>query len=268
MRRPNVMRRAQRYAPNDSSACTVGRDATTRVARCMGRGHQSELTQRRRRHCSRVLTVYLDSPVQAAHRLFAQTPTQQGECGDDVTSCRGARTEQGGRLVRRKEVAVVIEHHEVVARKQPVGGEAIDDVDGPTRERLVLECGQERRDRARSDAGAIDLREPRETVLPLDEVGREPCREMRALACKVAQGAQPILGLPSPGAPRWRRCSGSRGAGATAYPSEPGRRCPRARRRGAGLQAPSAAACRAGSPAARCPCTPDTRPRHPGAARR
>ena len=130
------------------------------------------------------------SPIRPLSRVSAAT-----------TSLRAAARapSRARRLVRREEVTVVLEHHEAVAREQPVGRVAVDDVDRAARERLILERRQQRRDRARSDAGAVDLREPGEPVLPLDEVGREAGREMRALACEVAQRAQPIPRRPSSG---------------------------------------------------------------------
>ena len=182
-----VSRRPQRYAPNvppfpAEVAEFVDLGLPGSRAGAGGRRGQPERLQGRSCDGPDLLAIHLDPAIERAHGLLPQTPAEEREHRDHVIARRCPRPEQCGRLVGRKEATVILEDDEVVALEQAIRGEAVDDVDGASRERLVLEGRKERSDCARPQAASIDPLQSREPILPLDEVGSEASGQVRTLA--------------------------------------------------------------------------------------
>ena len=147
---------------------------------------ESELDDRLVRHPRDRLPVHLQPPVEPPHHLHVEAAAELGQGRDGVGPLlRQPPADQRGRLVGWEEPPVVPEHHEVVARDEPVGRVPIDHIHLPRSERLVFHRRQERAHLG--EAEPVGAPEPRQPVGPADEVGGEAGAEPGTDPCQVAQ---------------------------------------------------------------------------------
>ena len=166
-------------------------------ARPACRLRQPEPSQRVRGDRGDRLPVHLDPPVEPPHVGLVEQPAQLGERAHRRRhAVRQTPAGQRRGLVGRKEVLVVLQHHEIVARDEPVGRVAVDHVHLSGRERLVLHRRQERAHRA--EAEPVGLRQPGQPVGPADEVGREAGAQRGRDPRQIAERGESRLsgGLP------------------------------------------------------------------------
>ena len=152
---------------------------------------ESQVGQRIGRHALHRLALDLEPLVETAHGRHVQ-PSAQLRQRRNRRRARSARraAHQGRRLVRREEPPVVLQHHEIVARDQPVGRVPVDHVHLAGGERLVLHRGEQCAHFG--EAEAVRAREARQPVGAADEVRREAGAELRTHAGQVAQGLEPV----------------------------------------------------------------------------
>ena len=85
------------------------------------------------------LAVHLEPLVEPPHRRLVEPAAQLGQRGDRGRPPLGEPAAHQRRgLVGRKEPPVVPQHHEIVARDQPIGGVAVDHVHLGRGQRLIL----------------------------------------------------------------------------------------------------------------------------------
>ena len=125
------------------------------------------------------VSVHLDASVRArASAASSSRPLSSPSAAiARGFSSANARDHERRRLVRRKEVAIVVEHDEVVARDQSVRRVAVDDVDLAGGERLILHRRTERANIREVDAvGAL---ESGQAIGATDEIRRESGAKLR-----------------------------------------------------------------------------------------
>ena len=128
--RASAVRRSHRYAPSPPPRA-AGRASARSAAPT-----SPSVAQRIRRHARHRLPIHLHAPVERPHRRHVQPPAQPRELRHGVRAVAlQAGAHQRGGLVRRKEAAVVLQHHQPVAVDQPVRGVAVDHVHRALRQR-------------------------------------------------------------------------------------------------------------------------------------
>src|SRR3954466_776041 len=155
------------------------------------RAEQAQRRQLVARDPLHILTIDLHPAIQLTHRPLVEQSTQQSEGGHS----RGRLPvqpvgDQRRCLVRWKEMPVVDERHQIVARQQSVGRIAIDYIDRSRGQCLILYCRRQWLHLARSEA--VDSRQSYEAIASADEVCGEPGGDVRALTGKIAQSPQSV----------------------------------------------------------------------------
>ena len=139
-------------------------------------------------------SIHLDPPVEPAHVGLGEQATQLGQRGHGGRRVPlKVRAHHCGGLVWREEALIVLQHHQIVAGDESIGGVAIDHVHLPSRQGLILHRRQERPHRA--EAEAIGLLQAGQAVGPADKVGREPRLQGSGYPSQVAERGQ--IQLPS-----------------------------------------------------------------------
>ncbi len=152
--------------------------ARRQLRRRRDRADESEWRERVARHGAHGFSFDLDALVQRAHPRDVDLPAELLERGDRARLGRGqARADERRGLVGREEVAIVAEHREVVPRDQSVGRVAVDDVDLPGGERLILDRRTERTHLAKMQI--VGMLKSDEAVGSSDEIGGEAGRLSR-----------------------------------------------------------------------------------------
>src|SRR6185436_11043187 len=100
-----------------------------------------------------------------------------------------AGADQRSRLIRWKEVAVILQDDQIVSSDEAVSGVAIYHIHLACRERLVLHRREQRADRAKADA--VRLLQPRQAVGPANEIGGEPRPKRAGDPGEIAESCQP-----------------------------------------------------------------------------
>ena len=136
------------------------------------RRYQTEISKRVvSNRCDRS-SVDFDSLVEATHPRLIDPTTQLGESDKRLRHLGGEPwSDERGRLVRRKEMSVVVEDDEVVSRDQSVSRIAVDDVDLPCGERLIFHRRTE--DANIGEMQAVRALKSRETIRASNEISRQ-----------------------------------------------------------------------------------------------
>src|SRR5690349_17124149 len=87
--------------------------------------------------------IHFDPAVQTAHLGLGEQPAQLAQHPDRARRVpHQRRARNPGSLVRREKSAIVLENHQIVSSNESIGGVAVDNIDLPRRERLILDRGQ------------------------------------------------------------------------------------------------------------------------------
>ncbi len=128
----------------------------------------------------------LDALVQRAHPRDVDLTAELLERGDRARLGRGKpRAHERRGFVWREEMAIVAKHREVVARDQSVGRVAVDDVDLPGGERLILDRRSERTHVAKVQI--VGVLKSDETVGSSDEIGGEAGAQLARVPREIAE---------------------------------------------------------------------------------
>jgi hypothetical protein len=129
--------------------------------------------------------------LNSAHVHDADFARQVRNRGAHLRMCEqdGASNDRG-RVVRRKVVAVILQHREAVGLDQPARGVAGNEVDLALRQRTVDER-QVHCCRGGREVQAVSAREPWIAVLPLEELVPEAGLPAPGVRGEIGQGAQP-----------------------------------------------------------------------------
>ena len=133
--------------------------------------------------------LLLQAQVGRAHHVAVERAGEQRERGRDLgVALERLAADQRRGLVGREEVAVVVEHHQVVHQQAAVGGVGVEHVEVAAVDRLVLERLLHSLHAAELEA--VGLGEAGQAVGPLDELVVEPCAQRLRNSRQVADGGE------------------------------------------------------------------------------